>query len=64
MKGPLDILDPIFAANCGVESLQTQAASGYSVWLVLLLAVLAFLAGKYFSASIHKLGGNPTTAEL
>lgn len=44
--------------------MQTQAASGYSVWLVLLLAVLAFLAGKYFSASIHKLGGNPTTAEL
>jgi len=44
---------------------QVQAAAGYSAWLVLVLVVLAFLAGKMLDRlSGAKLGGTPSSPEL
>lgn len=46
-------------------AMQVQAAAGYSAWLVLVLVVLAFLAGKMLDRlSGAKLGGTPSSPEL
>ena len=44
--------------------MQAAAAAGFSTWLVLLVAVLAFLLGKYLTGGISKLGATTTTTEL
>lgn len=51
LKKQLDLLE-LQGQGGGRRTQQASAASGFSTWIVLLVAVLAFLLGKYLAVSV------------